>query len=422
MPRPPQPPAPARAGSTAARALIEAVQRDFQRALGLHKASQLDAAAKLYRSVLQRAPAHADAMQLLGAIEGQQGHTELALTLLQAAVALRPANGHAHNNLGRALALAGRHEDALASFQRAAALMPDSAKALSNCSRTLRALNRLEGAMEVVDRALALDPDSLEALLNRGELQLRLGIDDPARREEAALTYRHALTRTSQPEMIRFVLAALGAAEAPAAPPAEFIAALFDNYADKFDEHLVGTLNYRTPELVVAAVQAARPPAGGLVLDLGCGTGLCGPLLRPLAGRLVGVDLSQRMLDKARERNLYDALVCAELVEHLQAASDRLSIVVAADVFVYIGDLSAVFAAVRRRLQDDGLFVFSVEALHDDGGDFMLRPSRRYQHTESYVLRLAQQHGYAPPLVQPVKLREENQAPVKGLLAVLRPA
>jgi predicted TPR repeat methyltransferase len=406
-------------GSAVARAVAEGVQRDLARALDLHRRERLEEAAKLYRSVLQRAPTHTDALQLLGAVEGRLGHTDAALKLLRTAVVLDPANGRAHNNLGKALAQAGQHDEALAAFQRAAALMPGNAKALSNCSRSLRALGRLDEALQTVERALALDPDLVEALLNQGELLVRLRIADPDRRDEALRKLRGALDARSDPARIRFIVAALGVAPPPPTAPADFVATLFDAHAEDFDAHLVGRLNYRTPELITEALLAAAPPRDGLVLDLGCGTGLCAPLLRPLARRLVGVDLSMKMLDRARARGLYDELACAELVAHLRTLEGALDIAVAADVFVYVGDLGEVFAATRAALRQGGLFAFSVELMSDEDGDYRLQPTRRYTHSAVYLRRLAHEHGFAPPQLRAVHLREENLEPVQGLVAVL---
>lgn len=194
-------------------------------------------------------------------------------------------------------------------------------------------------------------------------------------------------------------------------------------YAHNFDEHLVKTLGYRTPELLVAELRRAQPlQSGGEVIDLGCGTGLCGPLLRPLAGRLTGVDLSSLMLAKARELGLYDELVQGDIAAVLQGQPRRFDIAVAADVFVYIGDLDAVFAATAAALRPTGLFAFSVEACPDDdsGSDFVLGPKRRYAHSLAYLQRLAAAHGLVIESSTRSAIRKESEEAVDGLLVVMR--
>ena len=140
-------------------------------------------------------------------------------------------------------------------------------------------------------------------------------------------------------------------------------AGLFDNYADQFDSHLVGALRYRrTAAGRSAGRQLRRRRALRSALDLGCGTGLCGPLVRPMVERLTGVDLSARMLDKARSLGVYDRLAQATSSSSWAPTTERCDLVVAADVFIYVGDLAPVFARLGRAMTG-GVFCFSVESL-----------------------------------------------------------
>ena len=200
----------------------------------------------------------------------------------------------------------------------------------------------------------------------------------------------------------------------------EYVKGLFDQYADAFDEHLIGTLEYKTPALLVDAMRAlVTPTAGPLdVLDLGCGTGLCGPLLRPLARTLVGVDLSPKMLAKARERGGYDELVCAELAAYLAGQPQRFDLGVAADVFVYIGDLSEVFAGMRQVLRPAACSAFRSRPAAR--ADFILQPTHRFAHSLGYMRRLAAEHGFAIESVESRMIRKNRDADVPGYLVVMR--
>jgi predicted TPR repeat methyltransferase len=399
----------------------------FQRALGLHRQGELDAAAALYREVLAQAPAHADALQLLGAIAGQQGRLDEAIELLRRAVALTPGNAFAHNNLGTALSLAHSDEAALASFERSLALMPDNVQALSNRGRLLRRLKRPLEALASLERALALAPDLTEALIEHGELLAGLSAFGMKRRDAAVQSFLKARELGADAESLHYALAAMGALPPgetpPAATPRSFVARLFDDYADNFDSHLTGALNYRTPALMGELLQRAASWRDADVLDLGCGTGLCGTALRPLARRLVGVDLSPKMLAQAERRGLYDELVCADIVEHLQPLSAAQDLIVAADVFVYIGDLAPVFAGAQRALRRGGQFLFSVEALAADEAPqvgYALRATRRYAHAGAYLQALAQAHGFGIDALEHCVLRQDAGAEVHGMVLLLR--
>jgi predicted TPR repeat methyltransferase len=155
-------------------------------------------------------------------------------------------------------------------------------------------------------------------------------------------------------------------------------------------------------------------------VDLGCGTGLSGARFRPLARTLTGVDMSAKMLEVARQRQIYDHLVCGELVEFLQAQARAHDLAVAADVFVYIGDLAPVFHEVRRALSDGGLFGFSVEA--GEERDFALRSTLRYAHSAAYLRRLAGDHGFVLETIDTTVIRQDGGDDVVGHIAMLRRA
>ena len=114
------------------------------------------------------------------------------------------------------------------------------------------------------------------------------------------------------------------------------------------------------------------------VLDAGCGTGLCGPLLAPYARRLVGVDLSERMLAQARAREVYDELVKGELTDYLRASAGMFDAIVSADTLVYFGPLEEVVEAAERALRPGGHVVFTVEEQPESG--YSLSVNGRYRH------------------------------------------
>ncbi|MGQ3054788.1 MAG: tetratricopeptide repeat protein [Roseateles sp.] len=386
---------------------------DFGRGLALHQQGRLAEAEPLYRRVLRKAPGHFDALHLLGVICGQTDRFDEAHQLLTQALRQRPDSAPALTNLGNTLGSLGRHQQAVQAFERALAVRPGDAKALRNRGTSLRALERPVEALASFDAALALQPDYADALIGRAEALLTLH-----RRAQAIETFQQALALGKDVDQIRYALASLGVGSAPSTAPVAYVEALFDMYAHNFDQHLTERLGYRTPGLLVTELQLANPPDGADVIDLGCGTGLCGPLLRPLSRRLVGVDLSNLMLAKAREQGHYDELLQGDLIGVLAAQSQPFDIAVAADVFVYIGDLDAVFSATSAALRPGGLFAFSVEAC--EGGDYRLGPTRRYAHSPAYLQRLACAHGLGIESSRRSTIRKESDEGVEGLLLVMR--
>jgi len=153
-------------------------------------------------------------------------------------------------------------------------------------------------------------------------------------------------------------------------------------------------------------------------MDLGCGTGLCGQLFRPTAATLSGVDLSSAMVAKARARGIYDHLEVADLTTTLRSNENRYEVIVAADVFVYLGDLSETFEAAAAALKPGGLFGFTVEAM--EAGTYVLHPSRRYAHSAEYLRDVAGRAGFEVLSMNRAALRTEKDKDVQGLVAVLR--
>ncbi len=270
-------------------------------------------------------------------------------------------------------------------------------------------------AAEVLEQTLELDPRWAAAWFALGESRQQFG--DFLRAREAFAEALRLDPSDAQGASVR--IAALDET-APKALPAAYVARLFDDYAPRFDEHLTRQLNYRGPQFVVTALDAAAPGRRFLrALDLGCGSGLMAAALRSRADAIAGVDLSPGMIERARRTKLYDALAVGDIVAFLAAEPEaHADLVVAADVFVYLGDLAPVFAAIARALQPDGLAAFTVEA--EAGQNFGLGATLRYRHSRCYVERTLHSAGLAPLSIGGVSTRTEAGTPVPGLIVVAR--
>jgi len=275
-------------------------------------------------------------------------------------------------------------------------------------------LGQMTPALQAFERALAIDPRQAGLWSRRGSLLRELG-----RLGESAECFERALALGADPQLHGYYLASVRGGAVPGAAPRAYVESLFDRYADEFQTHLVGALRYRAHEVLVRGLAPLGPQRFRSVLDLGCGTGLIGPLIKPVADRVDGVDLSAGMLDQARASGTYTELVHADVVDYLQSADHRYDLALAADVFIYVGALDAVFAGVARVLAPGGLFAFSVE-LTDDAHDLRLLPSLRYAHSQAYVRRLAREHGFEVRAAFQGPLREDQQRPVAGLYVYLQ--
>jgi predicted TPR repeat methyltransferase len=269
-------------------------------------------------------------------------------------------------------------------------------------------------AADVLEQTLELAPEWAAAWFALGEAREKLGDA-----EAAAAAFGAALRLdANDPQGAGARLALIEKRDPSALPPA-YIARLFDEYSPRFDAHLTGELAYRGPELLVAALARVAPARKfARALDLGCGTGLVGAALEGRVNRLAGVDLSVKMVAKARESGRYEALQVGDAVAFLDACTQSADLIVAADVLVYFGDLNPVFAGIKRALASGGLFAFSVEASED--GDYWLRPTLRFAHSERYLREAAAQAGFSPLVMQAAATRREAGADVPGWIAVFQ--
>ncbi|MFM8609332.1 MAG: tetratricopeptide repeat protein [Burkholderiaceae bacterium] len=341
-------------------------------------------------------------------------------------------------NLGVVRTRLGKHGQAIPLLERAAALEAGNLEAWVHLGIARAELGQLTGAVAAFDRALALRSDLAQAWVQRGSALRELG-----RRDEAAASFERALACGADEELTRFYLAAVRASAAPDAtpsqagppgpvpvpvphaPPRQYVEGLFDGYADDFESHLL-RLGYRAHERVVQQLQACSPAPWGSVLDLGCGTGLVGRLVRPQAQRAVGIDVALRMVEQSRQTGAYDEVVHADLGEWLAqppaSPQARHDAALAADVFIYVGAIDHVLRDLRLHLKPGGWLSFSVEALDDARGDFVVQDSLRYAHSEAYLRRLADAWGWTLHSVLRAPIRDDQRQPVPGMYVVMRAA
>ncbi|HWB75415.1 MAG TPA: methyltransferase domain-containing protein, partial [Nannocystaceae bacterium] len=324
--------------------------------------------------------------------------------------------GAAFEAAGRLLQRAERHDDAIAALESACDRDPGSGSAQASLGRVLVAVARYEDALARTRRAVELEPLVTEHL----DL-LALHLRRMGRNAEAAEIYAQWMKLDPDNPIPAHMHLALTGAPAPETANLDYVRREFDVFAERFDEVLRTRLEYRAPELVLQATHDALGAETREldIADLGCGTGLCGPLLRPLARRLVGVDLSPEMLARAAGRG-YDELVDGDLAGFCSAHPMEFDLLVAADVFVYIGALVPVLEAAHTSLRARGFFVFTIERSSGESENFHLTPGGRYAHAEPYARRCLDASGFDIVSATNAPLRTELRVPVLGTVFVAR--
>jgi predicted TPR repeat methyltransferase len=272
-------------------------------------------------------------------------------------------------------------------------------------------------AADLMAQTIPLAPDWPPAHFLLGEALIALG-----RQAEAVAALRRAVALDPDDVLgarIRLALLGAGDVEAENAISPAYVRALFDDYADRFDDHLVQALHYRGPELIMTALgRLSRERAYGCVLDLGCGTGLMGAAIRPHAGWLGGCDLSPAMVAKAEQRGLYDDLAVADVVEHLNGSlAAGFDLLTAADVVTYMGDLGPLFAAAARVLAPGGLFALTAQAAESG---IVLGADCRYAHGGDHLHAATQAAGLSVAHIASAAMRLDRGDPVPTHVLVLR--
>ncbi len=236
---------------------------------------------------------------------------------------------------------------------------------------------------------------------------------DQGRPDEALGSYRRALAINPDSQPTRHLVAAL-TGTTPDTAPAEYVKKVFDEYAERFDAHLVNDLDYQAPKVLSAMLTGFLPSRAVCThaIDLGCGTGLAGAQFRNLTKELWGVDVSPQMIEQAEKKNIYDRLETSEIVNYLKTSNSIFDVFVAADIFIYIGDLRELFSQVYRTAGDGAFFVFSTE-LHDGDG-FVLRETARYAHAHAYVENVLRQNSFSIVDHKTAPIRKERGSPVPG--------
>lgn len=348
----------------------------------------------------------------------EAGQWPAAHDRFEQALALAPGRPSVLLNLGIVRMRLGRWEEAVQPLQQSLAAQADSVDGWLALAMALHRLGRWDEALAAYRQVIEREPSQAVAWGESAGVLREM--EQP---QEAIAHYERALALWPEHELYRYCLSALRGEPGPQQAPREYVMNLFDQYADDFEAHLVGTLHYRGHRHLIEHLPAATPARFEHVLDLGCGTGLCGPLIRARAGTLWGVDLAPGMVDKSRALDVYDHLEQADATEFLRQCEPRWDLVLAADVLIYVGALEALFEALSAKMQPGGWLAFTAEccdALPDGAAQPRLLPSLRYAHPLAYLQATAARYGWLWHSHHEATLRLHEGQPMPALYAYLQ--
>lgn len=416
-------------------------------AIKLHLSGDESGAAELCEKVLANDPDNIRALNVSAIAMFNDGDAEGAILRLKKATELMPSNSGTLNNLANIYRQAGRREEAFDTYAAAVKLDPKNIEALCNLGSLHMSLGNPTLATEVLEYALTLVPQHPETNHNLALAYTVLNEVDKAmkcievcyadgpqklfrpsfharmlansgRKARAIEILEEHLQAMPDDVITAHELAALRGEDAERCPD-DYVRDTFDSFAESFDSTLA-QLNYQAPQQVAEVVGGlCRGQKVPLMVDLGCGTGLVGPLVRDYCEQLIGVDLSTKMMQYAGKREVYDQLVCGDLSKFLQTIPpSSVQLALSADTLCYFGALDSVFAGLARALCKGGAFVATVEST-DKGGDYTLHESGRFMHRQEYVQSCAQALGLKTRVFYDTILRLEFGKPVSGFVFVL---
>lgn len=385
----------------------------FRDAMIAHRAGRLVEAESGYHEVLRRRPDEPKALHFMGLLQFHRGDREGGIERLVHSLRSDPDNARAWNDLGGMFVAAGRAIDARDAYRRATQVAPGNAEGWYNLGICLRNDGDLEGAISSLRGAIACTSGYSRAYEALAMLLYQLG-----RTNEAANVYSDWYAREPSNAKASHMAAAMSGSNVPSRASDEYVRVLFDESAESFDTGLE-RLEYRAPSVIANELSQRAGGKLATVLDAGCGTGLCGPLIRESCGELVGVDLSPKMIHFARVRNCYDELVVSELTAFLRQRPRAFDAVVCADTLMYFGALDPVFAAANESLRGGGWFIFTLEALDPRASDdYRLEVHGRYTHSENYVRRALTVANFGIDSFTRAAFRKERDQEVSGFLVI----
>lgn len=375
----------------------------------------------------------------------QASRREQAITCLQKAAELQPQLAAIHYNMGVIYFDQGNFADAAAAYQQAHECAPEDPDILFNLAITFKKQGQTLDAAANYEKLLSLSPEDIDASYNLGIIYKEMGDNEKAATcfkkiisqdashipaynhlahlyhkagdlEQATSFYQQVIKLDPSHTAARHMLSSLQGKTTDTAP-SEYVKEVFDHFTD-YDQSMEGNLDYATPKhlrgVLKESLETGKNFENGL--DLGCGTGLSGEAFKDIVKTFTGIDLSPVMLAKANEKGIYSALHEMELTSFLEMSTEEYDFFIAADVFVYLGNLEPLFRQIKKHAAADACFLFSTETTEKH---FTLQATGRYGHSERYIRELAEETGFSVQSCVSANIRKEKGEWIRGNLHLL---
>jgi len=388
------------------------IENLFAQACQLHQDGKLEKALKLYRQLLKKLPGLSLLHFNCGLVLFELGLFQDAENHYRKAAGLQEDDPDIHYNRGLNFRRLYKFSEAAQSFGYAIKAGDTTVDTFYNLALCHQDMEDYAEAERLYMRILKETPDHLSSLNNYAYLCHKSG-----NIKKAEQLYRQLLIYNPQHQGAKHMLDSLSG-ETPDTAPLEYVEAVFDNYATEFEQSLIDNLEYRTPTTLHTLYNNLFPDSSRiLALDLGCGTGLAGQEFNDCCREIIGVDISEKMLHVAAEKKIYKKLIKDDILHFLQNSSDVFDLIVAVDVFTYMGCLEQVFASCSNSSSDKGLFLFSVEVSHSE--TFELKTTGRFGHSHDYINMVSQKTGWTILESVHTRLRKERGEWIEGFIFIL---
>jgi predicted TPR repeat methyltransferase len=377
-------------------------------------AQNFQAAKDLFYQYSENNPFDIDAITALAQCMIETGECKAAINALENILEENPKNLDANYLIATAYVKLGDMQKALASYHKQIEVNPNL-ESYYNVGVILMNMNRFTESIHYFIESLAYNPDNIDAHMNLASIYLKRQEYEKARNH-----YYKAQSIDPKNKEIPHILSAITQDEVAQRAPDEYVQNLFDQYSDNYDQHL-DYLKFQVPDLINNSIQNLISPSEGQLsmLDLGCGTGLSAQKLQDYCHTINGVDLSEKMLEIAKNKNIYDNLRAEDISQYLKNDNSQYDVIIAGDVLPYIGNLSELFKLVRQKLNKAGLFVFTIEA-DNSASEFSLQKSVRYAHSKKYIETLADKYNYQVSAIENANLRNNMKQPIPGYCIALQ--
>lgn len=366
-----------------------------------------------YLNRLQFQPDHIDSWHGLAQALIQENEIEKAIEAFEKVLILDDNYPEINHSLANAYLKSGDPDKALNYYFRQISKMP-MMESYFNMGVIFMNKNRNKDAIQYFEQAAKSNPDYLPIYVNLGAIYLKLNNVDMAIKN-----YKKALELKPNDVEIKHILSAISEEKTPEAAPKEYLEHLFNQYSSFYDQHLTKHLQYKVPEALYNMIEEETEIEAPIwkILDLGCGTGLCGEYFKKIAKELIGIDVSSKMIEVAKEKNIYDNLIVGDIQTHIDKYKE-FDLIIAADVFTYIGELSILFHKIHETLKPGGFFAFSVEKTETE--PYELQKTIRYAHSKKYLKSLIEKNNFIEHRFDNLVLRKQYQRPIEGFLVLLQ--